>query len=325
MAIKGFHESSIATSTVWNKLNTMDPKHPMQQKAVQLIKGDAKELTNEDIQAAYVAVKQISDTLTIASIKAFDNQIVRLLYTANQSKAMNQAIPFLTFKSQGNYVTYIFTNRNYVSDKGGSYSIQAPTFRDLITGATVANGIRRNYDKMTASTYLQQTLMTIYCAFVYRILNREYSIMTEKDAFDKIQFWISKFFLLQVFGVTDSPENINKMASSRVRYLDNIGLQEAIDVYDHANVTTINDLLELMRTQIGRMKSLNLGTFLSDWIDYYHVQAMLAVDTIEYLVFMVLCLLSGNNIINIAAADIVKETRNINQLRGELLKLVPIQ
>ena len=30
------------------------------------------------------------------------------------------------------------------------------------------------------------------------------------------------------------------------------------------------------------------------------------------------------NIINIAAADIVKETRNISQLRGELLKLVPI-
>lgn len=70
------------------------------------------------------------------------------------------------------------------------------------------------------------------------------------------------------------------------------------------------------------MKSLNLGTFLSDWINYYYPQSMLAVDNIEYLVFMIICLLSGNNIINISAGDIVKEAKSIKQFRGELLKLI---
>ena len=49
---------------------------------------------------------------------------------------------------------------------------------------------------------------------------------------------------------------------------------------------------------------------------------MMAIDNIEYLIFMVLTLLSGNNIINVHASDIVKETKGIKDLRGELLKLI---
>ena len=324
MAIRGFNESSIATSKVWAELNTLDPKHTMQDKAVKLIKGDARELTNEDIQAAYVAVKQISDSLTIASVKAFDNQIVRMLYTPTPSKAMNRAIPFLTFRTQGRYTTFIFTGRQTIVDKGNVLSIQAPVFRDLITGATVANGIRTNYDRMTANSYLQQTLMKLYCTFICRILNRGYSIMTEKVMFDKIQYWVCRFFVEAVFGVTDTPENIDKMASVNLKFLDNITMQETANAYNQVNPKNIDDLLNLMKSQITRMSSLSLGRFLSSWMDYYHEPALLAVDTIEYLVFMIICLLSGNNIINVAASDIVKNMKGINQLRGELLKLVPI-
>jgi len=49
---------------------------------------------------------------------------------------------------------------------------------------------------------------------------------------------------------------------------------------------------------------------------------MLAIDNIEYLIFMIICLLNGNNIININASDIVKETKGIKDFRGELLKLI---
>lgn len=323
MAITGFNESTLSQSKVWKTLNEMNPKETMQQRAIALIKKDGRVLTGEDIEAAYVAVKQISDTLTVASLKAFNAQRVQVIYNENPKKSINQAIPFLTFKSGGQYTTYVFAGNKYVTNKNGTLSIQAPIFRDLIIGGTVANGIRTNYSKMTANTYLQETLMKIYCAFVSRILNREYSIMTDKLAFDKIQYWINRFFLHNVFGSTDISENIEKMSRMPIKYLDTIGIDDAKNTYDNANPDNFEALLEFIRSQIGRMKSLNLGTFLSDWISYYHQQSLLAVDNIEYLVFMILCLLSGNNIINISASDIVKETKKINMLRGELLKLIP--
>jgi hypothetical protein len=70
------------------------------------------------------------------------------------------------------------------------------------------------------------------------------------------------------------------------------------------------------------MKSLTLGVFLSDWINYYYAPSMLAIDNIEYLIFMVNALLSGNgSLVNISACDIVKDTKNIKSIRSELLKL----
>ena len=37
MAITGFNESSITTSEIWKKLNEMNPKETMQQRAIKLI------------------------------------------------------------------------------------------------------------------------------------------------------------------------------------------------------------------------------------------------------------------------------------------------
>ena len=70
------------------------------------------------------------------------------------------------------------------------------------------------------------------------------------------------------------------------------------------------------------MRSAHLGTLLNDWINYYYIPSTLAVDNIEYLIFMCITLLAGNNIINISASDVVKETKNIKSFRGELLKLI---
>ena len=92
--------------------------------------------------------------------------------------------------------------------------------------------------------------------------------------------------------------------------------------YNEADPMKISELLDLIKTASPRMKTLSLGIFLSNWINYYYIPSMLAVDNIEYLIFMILALLSGNNIISIAAAEMVKETKNIKTLKEELLKLI---
>lgn len=322
MAIKGYMESSLSSSEIFKGINDIAGGENTTQKAINLIK-TAKHLTNEDIEAAYISVKQITDTLTREAVKAFDDGRIVLIYNNVPALSVTQALPFITFKTKGGaYITYVFMDKYISMSRDGIMNLQAPILRDLLTGALIANGLKKNYEALSTNQYLQNVMTEIYTKFFTRILNRQFSIAADKITFDSIQYWINKFFLTRVFGANDSPENIEVISNKHFKYIDEMKYEELKQQYSEANPQTISELLALVKTASPRMKALNLGVFLSDWINYYYVPSMLAVDNIEYLIFMTLTILAGNNIISIAASDIVKEAKNIKSLRGELLKLV---
>lgn len=322
MAIKGYMESSLSSSEIFKGINDIAGGENTTQKAINLIK-TAKHLTNEDIEAAYISVKQITDTLTREAVKAFDDGRIVLIYSNVPALSVTQALPFITFKTKGGtYITYVFMDKYISMSRDGIMNLQAPILRDLLTGALIANGLKKNYEALSTNQYLQNVMTEIYTKFFTRILNRQFSIAADKITFDSIQYWINKFFLTRVFGANDSPENIEAISNKHFKYIDEMKYEELKQQYSEANPQTISELLALVKTASPRMKALNLGVFLSDWINYYYVPSMLAVDNIEYLIFMTLTILAGNNIISIAASDIVKEAKNIKSLRGELLKLV---
>lgn len=329
MAIKGFYESSLATSEIFNGnpdkgnpgINNADANMTIQQKAINLIK-NAKHLKNEDIEAAYISVKQITDTLTREAMKAFDDERIVLLYNNVPSLSINQALPFITFKTPRGYITYVFVDKYITISREGVMNMQAPVLRDLLTGALIANGLKQNYHILASSQYMQKLLTEVYNKFFTRVLNREFSIAADKVVFDTVQYWINKFFLTRILNSNDTPENIELLAKSHFKFIDEIKYDEIKNQYNSINPEKVSDLLEVIKLATPRMRTLNLGTFLSNWINYYYVPSMLAVDNIEYLIFMMITLLNGNNIISIAASDIVKEAKNIKSFRGELLKLI---
>lgn len=327
MAIRGFIESSLATSEIWAGKDGMSGinnvgNEKMVDKAINLIK-NAKHLTNEDIEAAYISVKQVTDTLTREAVKAFDDGRVVLLYNRTPALSVTKALPFITFRTKSGYVTYVFMD-NYISiNRDDVMTIASPAIlRDLLTGAMIANGIKRDYSNLSTNQYFHKILTEMYTKFVMRIINRQFSIAPDKVTFDVVQYWVSKFFLIKILGANDTPENIENIASSHFKYIDDLKFQEIKDQYDRENPQHLSELLELVKTASPRMKTLALGTFISSWIDYYYVPSMLAADNIEYLLFMIITLLSGTNIISIAAGDIAKEAKNIKSFRGELLKLI---
>ena len=313
------HESALQTSETYTTMNaTLD----ITNRAVNLIK-TAKHLTNEDIEAAYVAVKQITDTLTRNALKAFDNEKIVFVYNSIPSRSITSAIPFLTLlnKASGTYVTYVFCDQYVKSSRDGVLQIQPSVFRDLLCGAWVANGIKRNYNIMASNQFIMKETMEIYGKLFTRILNREYSFMADKRLYDTIIYYVNRFFLTNIFDAQDTPENIEILAASSIRFLDEASITDIKIQYDNAMPNNLSSLLQLISGVASRLSAANISTFLNDWVDYYYAPAMLAVDNIEYLMFMILTLLSGNNIISISAGDIVKDAKNIRNLKPELLKI----
>ena len=206
--------------------------------------------------------------------------------------------------------------------RDGILTVQVPILHDLLIGALIANSLKSNYDQLASNQFLQRILMEIYTKLVCRVLNREFSIAAEKVVNETIQYWVNRFFLTRIFGANDTPENIEIISSKTFKYIDGMVLAEIKGKYDEADPLKFSELLELVKTASPRMRSLSLGTFLSNWINYYYIPSMLAVDNVEYLIFMILALMSGNNIISIAASEMVKEVKNIKTLKEELLKLI---
>lgn len=318
MAIKGYMESSLVASEVFKGLNN---ELKVQEKAVNLIK-NAKHLTNEDIEASYIAVRQISDSLTREAVKAFDNERTVLVYNNVPALSMTQAVPFLTFNTKTGYKTYVFVDKYVTVSRDGVLSIQPAILRDLLVSAVVSTGIKKNYSDLASNQYLSKTLMDIYTKFFTRIINREFSIAAKKVEFDMIQYWVNRYFLENVFGTADTPDNVEKLSTEHVKHLDEVQIEEMKNKYDPAHPVDLSGLIELIKEIAPRMKDLNIGIFLNDWINYYYIPSMLGSDNIEYLIFMCIALLSGNNIINIGASEIVKDAKGIKGFRGELLKLI---
>lgn len=319
-------ESTLSKSLSFNELNkssTANQGKSQYEKAVNLIK-TGKILKNEDIEASYVAVRQITDTLTRAAMKAFDSEQVQLVYNTDVQKSVMQAIPFMTLKTASGYKTFVFVDKYVSVSRDGVLQIQPAILRDFLIAGTVSNGLKKNYNNLISNQDLEEMLMNIYQEMVFRVINREYSIAADKQLAEKTKYFINRFFLHNVFGSIDSPDNIEKLAKSHMKdgVLDEFSLQEIKRIYDDANPQDLREFFEIVKGLSPRMKTLALGVFWGGWVDYYYSPAALAIDNIEYLIFAAITLLSGNNIINISASEIVKETKKIKSFRSELLKLL---
>ena len=316
-----YYESSLGTSEIFKEINSIDGDESTQQKATNLIKTE-KHLSVEDIETTYISVKQVTDSLTRAAIKAFDNQRTVLVYNEDVKKSVTKTLPFITFKTKNGYTTYIFI-RPYVSiNRNGVMNLQPAILRDLLIAAVISTGIRTDYSKLANNVYIRNTLMEIYSEFMIRILNREYSIKADKIVLETLNYWIRKFFIVRIFGTNDTSENVEIVSTKHIKSIDQIKIEEIKRLYEEDNPTKLSELMELLKKASNRMKNLNLPRFYSDWINYYGIPSMLALDNIEYLVFMIITLQSGNNIISISASDIVKECKGIKGFREELLKLI---
>lgn len=317
MAIKGYMESTLSQSEVFQGLES---NLHIRDKAMYLIK-NSKHLTNEDIEAAYIQCKQITDSLTVAALKAFDREETVLVYNTIKKMSMTQAIPFITFKTSGKRTTYVFMD-NYVSSPNpGQMNVQPAILRDLLIGAYVSNSIRNNYTGLSNNQYLMKICMEMYDKFFTRVINRLYSVGADKIVFDTIRYWIRRFFLEVVYGATDSIENIDSLAKSHIKYLDEMVINQIKEEYDSASPHDLSGLLDMFKELSPRMHAIGLGQVLNEWINFYHNPFTLGIDNIEYFLFGVESLKNGSPLVNFHAADIVTEQKGIKDLNAELLKI----
>jgi len=325
MAMTGYKAPSLLESEVYMTYRSTLTEDPVE--TVRKIRNKAKKLTNADIPAVYAELKQYRSGLIRSAIQAYDNDDTVILYNPKPDPKLTLAnfLPFITLRSGEKLVTYLFVDiyiNSRLYEKDGVIRINSNYLRDLLIGSLLSNTIRNNYSRLINNPYLERTLMNLYTTFVWRVLNRLYSIGADKILFDTVQYFTNRFFLESVLHSISSPETIEEIAIKHFKYVDTIKYEEIRNKYNQAVPGKISQLLELIKGLTPVMADLTFRIFITNWMNYYLTISYLAIDSIEYLLFMIVALENKSGLVSIAAHDIVKEMKGIKSLDEELLKLL---
>lgn len=321
-----FKESGLATSEIFNTtLNSKDSGvTPILQQVKEYIMDPAtKQLTEEDLEASFITLRHTVEPLTQKALEAFNKGDIILLHnTGDKSKSIVKALPFISLKRQGRFNTYVFMD-SYINNGRMGLTTSTSDLRDLLVGALIANSIHINDNRLINNETLKSMLMEVYSKLFINILNRQYSLMSNKAMIECIQYWVNKFFLINIFNSKDSEETIDALASKHYKYTTDLQHMDYKRQYDEANVKNITDLLNLIKTLSTRMEGEDTYRFLTAWNNYYNPTAMLAIDDVEYLIFLTLSSFAGNsNLFSIGTSTFINDIKNIKNIRSELVKIV---
>ena len=324
--IIGYNESSLANSESYISYrdNPETPEDPVSRckKLIEM----AQHLTKENIEEAYVAIKQYSNSLSRAAVRAFENESIVLLYNNKPNLSMIQLIPFMTLRKGDRYITYIFMDQWIQNPRGSqedTLRVNPGKLHDLLVGATIANSLKMDYSNLTNNSTLKTILMSLYCQFFCRILNREYGLGADKIVYDTVQYYVNRFFLTNIFGTPDDGST-DELAKKHFKYIDSMKSEEIKNQYNKNKPETVSDLITLIKELTPVMKkNLTRSLVVTNWMNYYKAPAYLAIDNIEYLIFMISAIKRGSDLVNARANDIVNETKDIKSFDAELLKLIP--
>ena len=315
-----YKESSLSSSEVFKGLNELS-EVSQTNKAINLIK-NIEPVTIDQIEPAYIQIKQYPNLLSRSAIKAFDRGEIVLIYNKNVEQRMTQAIPFLTFRKGDKYITYLFMDKYISENQDGTLNVTVSVLHDFMTSALISNALKTDYQKLLNNNFLEDILPKLYSKFFTRIVNREFLLTADKVLFDSVTYYVSKFFLIKIFESAANEDGIENIIMSDLKFIDDLKYNEIYQTYKNASPNSVSELIQLLTTVSPRMSSYKYPTFLSQWMNYFYLPATLGIDNIEYLIFMIICLLGGNNVVSIAASEIVKETKGMVSFKPELMKLL---
>ena len=245
-------------------------------------------------------------------------------------KKVPSIIPFFTTRSANKIRTYVFMNNfaKLVTDKTDLnrryLDIPAKNLYALLEGAYVSYQYALYPNKFTRSIGLMRPCMDTYVSMVMRILNKEYALSMDMEAYDKTAFCIGRYFAESVWGLLNGEQIFSyarqnkSIKDPRAGYLGVLN-----DEYDSKDIRTMDQLIEFLKTISPRLSSLSSRYFYQRWIETYKYSTSFAIESLPYFLYVMTCTIIGSFLINSPLiADISKDVKGIRNYYAELEKVL---
>ena len=234
--------------------------------------------------------------LKISVMDAIDDGIlVPMLYpkgiTANNKVPTN--MPFILSSGNGGIIKAIAVIDNYakLDAEGKRIVIEPNKLYTLLECAFIARGVQMNFNNIRHNTIMYTEGTSIYAHMFTRVLNRQYALNVDKEAYNKVIFLASKFFLLNLLGLKDgdlvfnyalkTAGNLSPIMAKR--------LNDAIPEAAYANIATfIKAIASNAYLIINGIEKLTVREYVNNFIKMYNNAALFSLEHISYFLFNVI-------------------------------------
>ena len=259
-------------------------------------------------------------------LQTYENGQIILIYSKNVK--VPQAVPFVVLKQGAAIRAFIFVN-NYgtISDenKAGKNAFLNMPMKDLyvlMEGAYTALTYFQFPAQITKSLGLMRLCNTIYTEMFLRILNKQYALSLQPELYNQISFAVSKYFM-EVVWEQKNKQIATSYAMANLLSVNKADMMLTAELYDQANITDINKLLEYIITLSPRMKNLSFRYFTEYWINTYKPGAIFALETLPYFLYVVEATMIGSFLVNQPAiSQITKNIKGMNNFYQEMGKVL---
>lgn len=312
------YEASIEDSFIYQTLNSSSG---VIQTLVKYIK-TAAPMDKEYWEEQYNLInKGLISPLSKKVLEAYNKGEIEILYS--KETKVGASIPFIIRKkSDGNIVASIFISSFSSIDKEDNLTIPVRQLYTLLESAYIALQMQTNPLKIQRNVTLMKIFANIYVSMIMRILDREYSLILNKVLYEKVQYCVTRFFIERVWGYPNAGL-VEAYSSNELREISEFDLDMIKTGYDNFDITSLDKLIEYIKTLSPRMKELTVKYFIEKYVNAYHGGALISLDYLPYVFYVVISVLLGSFLVSQNALnDIVKTTKGINKMYNELAKIL---
>lgn len=310
-------ESSIEDSFIYKSFNE---SNGLIDRIVKYIKTSVK-LDNTYFEEQYYQMKKTNITpLSSKVISAFDDGLIEILYS--KETKVGVSVPFIIRRNGNNVVATIFISSFATIDKNDDLSIPVKQLYALMECAYIALQIQTQPMKIQRNVAIMKLCTEAYTQMIVRILNKEYSLVMDNVLYDKTVYTIRRFFIERIWQYPNKGL-IESYSSLGLEYIEDLDLSMTKESYDSASIQNIDNLMGFIRTLSPRMKELNIRYFIERFINTYHASAIMCLDYLPYVFFIIVNILISSFIISQSALnDVIKNIKGMNKFYIELSKLI---
>lgn len=313
-----FMEAGLSDSLIFKKLNDSSN---ITQRIEQIVKSGT--IVEKDfIEEQYTQMgKTRLSPLVDDVLKAYDEGDILLIY--NKNIHLTIALPFTVMKMKGRYRALIFiSDFSGVTKDGSALNIEMKKLYTIMEAALVGLRYYTNPALFSRSSIVAKMTATTYTEMCLRILNKEFALSLNKEAYDMVSYSLSRFYLEKVLGLT-SADIIHSYARGICKSPDETNINIVQGMYDGASLNTVDELMSFFVQLYPKMEKLTFRYFFERWVSSYNIGATLAIDNFPYLYYTMISVLLGSFMVNNTALnDLIKNIKGMQHFHSEIARIV---
>lgn len=272
---KQLNNNNVVTNAIMNALN------------------NGQEVGKSDMEEAFMVInKNFKFPLKYPVLEAVEKREIILMYV--DGKPLPTSMPFFLTKIKDRVVAVISVNTYGTMNKETKQiTIDPKKLYCMMEGAYLARHMTISQKGITSRA--SSLSSEIYAHMFVRILNKKYSLNTDRTKMNKVLFVVSKFFLINILGMENNSMVTNYALKNCIN-VNQLSIKELDDRLDPRVFESLPNLIQFLE-QNG-FGGLTVRGFMEQWIYMYDAASLMALESFQYFIYNIISVTTGAYINN---------------------------